>query len=89
MWSDLVAPANPISALDDVCTKSVLAVAGHYSYSGRACKLSLLYDYPAKFCFAVGILAMHCAFMRGASRVIIIDRAQYRLERAKEVRAAL
>ena len=38
---------------------------------------------------AVGILAAHCAFVRGASRVIIIDRAQYRLERAKEVRAAL
>lgn len=38
---------------------------------------------------AVGILAMHCAFMRGAKRVIIIDRAQYRLDRAKEVRAAL
>jgi threonine dehydrogenase-like Zn-dependent dehydrogenase len=28
---------------------------------------------------------MHCAFMRGAERVIIIDRAQYRLDRAKEV----
>jgi threonine dehydrogenase-like Zn-dependent dehydrogenase len=33
----------------------------------------------------VGILAAQCAFVRGSKRVIIIDRAQYRLERAKEV----
>jgi ubiquinone/menaquinone biosynthesis C-methylase UbiE len=60
----------------------------------RACSLASQCKYASgaltlEVCAAVGILAMHCAFMRGAERVIIIDRAQYRLERAKEVRAAL
>lgn len=37
---------------------------------------------------AVGILAAQCAFARGASRVIIIDEFEYRLQRAKEVSRA-
>ena len=37
----------------------------------------------------MGQLAAQCAFLRGASRVIIIDSVQFRLDRAKEVRVCL
>lgn len=34
-------------------------------------------------CAAVGILAAHCCFVRGADRVVLIDKQQYRWDRAK------
>ncbi len=35
-------------------------------------------------CATVGQLAAHCAFVRGAERVIIIDDIEYRLQFAKD-----
>ncbi|AUX26016.1 alcohol dehydrogenase [Sorangium cellulosum] len=36
-------------------------------------------------CGPVGIMAMKCAWLRGAARVIGVDREEYRLERAREI----
>ena len=35
-------------------------------------------------CIAVGLLAAHCAFARGAERVIVIDREEFRLQFARD-----
>jgi threonine dehydrogenase-like Zn-dependent dehydrogenase len=35
-------------------------------------------------CIAVGLLAAHCAFARGAERVILIDREEFRLQFARD-----
>ncbi|WP_437754207.1 zinc-dependent alcohol dehydrogenase [Sorangium sp. So ce1389] len=39
-------------------------------------------------CGPVGIMAMKCAWLRGAARVIGVDREEYRLEKAREVASA-
>ncbi|WP_437936224.1 zinc-dependent alcohol dehydrogenase [Sorangium sp. So ce341] len=39
-------------------------------------------------CGPVGIMAMKCAWLRGAARVIGVDREEYRLEKAREIASA-
>ncbi len=34
--------------------------------------------------FSVGLFAAHCALIRGAARVVLIDSVQYRLDFAKK-----
>lgn len=45
---------------------------------------SCLYYCEGEVVCAVGQLAAHCAFVRGADRVIIIDDVEYRLQYAKD-----
>ena len=64
-----------------VLLSDVLSTAWHANELGRVAKGDSVAIWGAG---PVGILAAHCAQVRGASRVVLIDQEDYRLQFAKE-----
>jgi hypothetical protein len=51
---------------------------------GKAAMKQLLITHTRVLLRAVGILAAHCAKVRGAAKVVLIDKVPYRLDHAKK-----
>lgn len=62
-----------MSCCADECRAASYAKLYHTCYDARA----------VRPCCAVGILAARCAQVKGAGRVVLIDREDYRLEHAR------